>query len=133
MNLITGKIQTLDSGKFGIENLKKIVLACEHIKALFQKLQAEKTESKGFWKRVGAFFKRLFGTYSDVEALMSDITQIIANKDQILQEIQDLSYLELVSLATELSSVFGYDLAFSKDRIEKALPQWLNGWILFLD
>ena len=64
MNLISGNIEP-QGEKFGIENLKKIVLACEHIKALFQKLQAEKTETKGFWRKVGAFFKRLFGTYSN--------------------------------------------------------------------
>ena len=132
MNLISGKINTTEGEKYGIENLKKIVLACEHIKALFQKLQAEKVEQKGFWKRVGLFFKRLFGTYGDIEALVSDTTQILANKEQILREIEDLTPSELFLIADKLSLTFGYNLDDAKDKVAVILPKWLQGWAMFL-
>ncbi len=131
MNLISGNIAPQD-GKYGIENLTKIVLALEHIKALFQKLQAEKVEQKGFWKRVGLFFKRLFGSYSDIEALVSDVTQILANKEQILQEIEDLTPSEVFLIADKVVRTFGGNLDDVKDRIVVILPKWLQGWVLLL-
>ena len=131
MNLISGNI-TPQGEKYGIENLTKIVIALEHIKALFQKLQAEKVEQKGFWKRVGLFFKRLFGTYSDIEALISDTTQILANKEQILREIEDLTPSEVFLIADKLSRTFGYNLDDAKDKVAVILPKWLQGWAMFL-
>jgi hypothetical protein len=131
MNLISGKIEP-QGDKYGIENLTKIVLACEHIKALFQKLQAEKVEQKGFWHKVGLFFKRLFGSYSDIEALTSDVTQILANKEQILREIEDLTPAEVFLIADKVVRIFGGNLDDVKDRIVIILPKWLQGWEMFL-
>ena len=119
--------------KYGIENIKKILLAIEHIKTTFEQLQAKKENATTLFQKIVAYIGRIFGSYSGIEQVVLDITQIVQNRQQILAEIKDLDAIELSELSIYLANIFGYTVADAQDKIKNILPAWLQGWAAFLE
>lgn len=128
MNLSTGLINP-QGEQYGIENLKRIVLAVAHIRAALEKLKEQPIEKPTFWNRVKSFFARLFGSYASIEQVMQDLAQIYANKELILAELQDLKASEVQDLCIYAATSLGIDIDKATDFIKTKLPTWLQGWI----
>jgi hypothetical protein len=122
MQLTTGKVMPSENGKYGIDNLKKIVRAAVNISKIVAELRANPIPQK-FWGKVWYWLRGLFSNRARLADIGADFVQIATNADAIKAELLDLEGGELEQLIGLLVFEAGVS---TPERFLKTLPNLLD-------
>jgi len=123
MQLSTGNITPIaTTGKYGIDNLKKIVRAAVNISKVVAELRANPVPQK-FWGKVLYWLRGLFSNRARLADIGADFVQIATNADAIKAELVDLEGVELEQLISLLVFEAGVS---TPERFLKTLPNLLD-------
>lgn len=122
MQLTTGKVMPSEAGKYGIDNLKKIIRAAVNISKVIAELRANPIPQK-FWGKVWYWLKGLFSNRARLADIGADFVQIATNAEQIKSELIDLEGEELEMLIGVLAFEAGIS---TPERFIKTLPALLD-------
>lgn len=122
MQLTTGKVMPSESGKYGIDNLKKIVRAAVTISKVIADLRANPIPQK-FWGKVWYWLKGLFSNRARLADIGADFLQLATNAEAIKAELIDLEGTELEQLIGLLTFEAGIN---KPERFIKTLPSLLD-------